>query len=168
MNIKLIDGIKGLEGELMENVAAKGILSAICGSFCYIFGSWDVYLQVLLIFIVIDIMTGFMASYAVGTEISAKKMRLGGFRKVSMLLLVAVAFQLDKMLGVTYLRYAMVVYSILTEVISIFKNVDAYGTGVPTFLKNLIRTLLNKIDKGDINIKTDITEKDDVDDDEAM
>jgi len=142
------DKIKDYGGSIMDYVVGKSVVSSILACLGFLFGGWDILLQIFLVVMLIDILTGFMASYASGVEITSKKMYLGGFKKLSMWLLIIVAVMVDTMLGLTYIRFLVVIYNICTEILSIFDNVDKLGTGVPSFVKDLIKSVLNKVNEG--------------------
>jgi toxin secretion/phage lysis holin len=108
----------------------------------YIFGSLDAMLAALLIFIVIDFVSGFIKAW-VKKEFESSKFYIGGVKKIGILAIVAVATQLDRLvLGDNIiLRNITVSYYIANEAFSILENYGGLGLPLPAVLKNSIKKL---------------------------
>jgi toxin secretion/phage lysis holin len=112
---------------------ASAMLGAVLA---HIFGEMDAMLATLLIFIVIDFISGFIRSWAKG-EFESRVFYLGGVKKVGILAIVAVATQLDRLMlgGGALLRGATILYYCANEAFSIIEN---YGEiGLPLICKYL-------------------------------
>lgn len=126
-----------------------GLLASLLGGFDYI-------LKALLIIIVIDFLTGIVSAGVFhkskyGNGISSNAMVKGAVRKIFTLVLVVIANVIDKILGIDYVRNAVVMYFIATEGISILENMVHMGVQIPSFLTNLLETFKEKSDEGKTN-----------------
>ncbi|KES26427.1 hypothetical protein HR60_14175 [Listeria monocytogenes] len=121
----------------MEVILKIGILGfgAIFG---YLFGEVDLLVKVLVCFIVADYISGLLASGYLG-ELSSKMGFKGIAKKIAILILVAIAHQLDLILGThNTTRDAVIFFYLANELISILENFVRMGMKVPEVLKNLI------------------------------
>lgn len=121
----------------------KGAISAILTFFIYWLGGWDIALQSLLVMIVIDYITGVSKAYVTATLNSSKGLK-GIVKKISLLMLVAVATVTDNLAGDTGLIRTLVIYYIVAnEGLSILENLGAMGIIVPQFLIDKLEKLKN-------------------------
>ncbi|EAG9729399.1 holin family protein [Listeria monocytogenes] len=121
----------------MEVILKIGILGfgAIFG---YLFGEVDLLVKVLVCFIVADYISGLLASGYLG-ELSSKMGFKGIAKKIAILILVAIAHQIDLILGThNTTRDAVIFFYLANELISILENIVRMGMKVPEVLKNLI------------------------------
>ena len=125
----------------------KLFYAGLCGLFSYIFGGMDTLMSILLIFIVIDFISGFIKAWA-NKEFSSSVFYVGGVKKIGILLIVVVATQLDLLVlgGTVILRTAAISYYIANEGFSILENWGQLGLPLPKALKNALIKL-----KGDDN-----------------
>jgi len=134
-----------------------GLLTAlgIVGSaFVQKLGGWDTALQTLVLFMMVDYLTGLVVA---GVFKKSKKSPNGklesqaGFkglcRKGMILLIVLVAAQLDAMTGTDFIRYAVIIAYVANEAISIIENAGYMGLDIPAPLSKAIDSLTNKEDK---------------------
>lgn len=117
-------------------------ITAICTFGSYIFGGMDAIMSILLIFICIDFLSGFIKAWAL-KEFDSSKFYIGGVKKFGILLIVAVATQLDTIiLGETViLRTVAISYYIANEGFSIIENWGALGLPLPKALKDALAKL---------------------------
>jgi toxin secretion/phage lysis holin len=120
----------------------KYLYGGITSFFAYIFGGMDSLMAVLLILIVIDLISGFIKAW-VNKEFKSSKFYMGGVKKVGILLIVALATQLDTlMVGETVVfRVAAITYYIANEGFSILENWGALGLPLPKQLRNALAKL---------------------------
>ncbi|EAD5426062.1 holin family protein [Listeria monocytogenes] len=121
----------------MEVILKIGILGfgAIFG---YLFGEVDLLVKVLVCVIVADYISGLLASGYLG-ELSSKMGFKGIAKKIAILILVAIAHQIDLILGThNTTRDAVIFFYLANELISILENFVRMGMKVPEVLKNLI------------------------------
>ncbi|EKZ4054112.1 holin family protein [Listeria monocytogenes] len=121
----------------MEVILKIGILG-FGVIFGYLFGEVDLLVKVLVCFIVADYISGLLASGYLG-ELSSKMGFKGIAKKIAILILVAIAHQIDLILGThNTTRDAVIFFYLANELISILENFVRMGMKVPEVLKNLI------------------------------
>jgi toxin secretion/phage lysis holin len=113
----------------------------------YMFGGAFPLLGALLFFTVLDYVTGFTASWLEG-KLSSKVGMKGIPKKVLIFVIVAVAHQIDTMIGGDghFFRDATIFFYITNELISIIENSGRIGLPVPAVIKKAVEVLK---DKGD-------------------
>ncbi len=124
----------------------------IVGSFlASLFGGWSAGLTTLLIFMLIDYVTGLICAgvfhKSQKTQSGALESRAGfkGLcRKGTILLIVLVGYRLDIAIGTTYIRDAVCIAFIANETISIIENAGLMGIPIPAVLTKAIDVLKNK------------------------
>jgi toxin secretion/phage lysis holin len=128
---------------------AAAFFGAITG---YFFGGWTAVMNVLLVFVIIDFVTGWAAAWIRG-ELRSMKGYIGIAKKVGIFLLVTVAHLIDTILGdMHYLRDAVVFFYIVNELLSIIENYGKMGFTVPEALIKAVSVLQEKAGgKGDKN-----------------
>ena len=124
------------------------ILSAIGGWIGYFVGGCDGLIYALIVFVVIDYLTGVMCAIAdksLSSEIGFK----GICRKVLIFLLVGIANILDvNVIGTgSALRTAIIFFYISNEGISLLENAAHLGLPVPEKIKTVLEQLHDRSDK---------------------
>lgn len=124
-----------------------------------LYGSVNDELKTLLILILIDIICGLITAAifkrSPKTEsggLSSNEMRKGVYKKIGILLIVAVAHQIDVTLHINYIMYACEVALIAEEILSIIESAGLIGIPIPSVIKNsidLLNSKVNDILKGD-------------------
>lgn len=136
-------------------IAAFGVIGSAIASF---FGGWAEAMTTLIIFMIIDYVTGIVTAgvfkKSTKTDTGALESRAGLkgiFRKIGMLCIVAVAFRIDLTMntGGTFLRDAVIITLCVNEGISIIENIGLMGVPIPKVLKNAIDVLKKKSEKED-------------------
>lgn len=130
------------------------IIAGTLGSFiASLFGGWSTALTTLLIFILIDYVTGLVVAgvfhKSPKTKTGALESRAGLkglIRKCTMLLFVLVGHRLDIAFGASYIRDAVCIAFILNELISIVENAGLMGIPIPAAITNAIDILKEKND----------------------
>lgn len=127
--------------------AAGMVGSAIAAAF----GGWDQALITLIIFMVIDYISGLAVA---GIFHNSKKSENGTLesragwkglcRKCVTLLFVLIAYRLDLAIGVNYIRNAVIIGFMANELISIVENAGLMGVPLPGVIQNAIEVLTNK------------------------
>ena len=130
----------------------KMFYAGLCGLISYIFGGMDTLLSILLMFIVIDFISGFVKAWA-KKEFSSSVFYVGGVKKIGILLIVVVAAQMDQLIlgGTVVLRTAAISYYIANEGFSILENWGTLGLPLPKALKNALAKLQDKTGEDDQN-----------------
>jgi toxin secretion/phage lysis holin len=131
-------------------IVGAGVFGAIIAS---AFGGWDTALQALVVFMIIDYITGITAAFFKKDKkgetagLSSRRMLKGFIKKGIMLLIVLVGVQIDHLLGTDFVRYAVIFAFIANELVSILENACVIGiTDVPV-LKKIVAFLNEKGDK---------------------
>lgn len=111
----------------------------------YLFGGWSILLQVLVIFIIIDYILGVFVA-AMYSELNSKVGFRGIAKKVMILVLVAVAYSIDRITAGdgTFIRDAVIFFYIANELLSILETVGKTNLPIPTVLKRAVETLNHK------------------------
>lgn len=120
------------------------------------FGGWDEALVTLIIFMVIDYLSGLIVA---GVFHNSKKTETGTLesragwkglcRKCVTLLFVLIAYRLDLAIGVNYIRNAVIIGFMANELISIVENAGLMGIPLPTVIQNAIDILTKKAGEGE-------------------
>lgn len=106
-------------------------------------GGWDPALEMLFLLVVIDYVTGVIAS--VKTKgLDSKRGFQGGIRKVIIFIVVAFSNLLDGAMQTSPLLRSMVIFGYAAnEGLSIIENIDrmGYGTHIPLFIRRKLERL---------------------------
>lgn len=107
--------------------------------FTALFGSWDLALQILIIFMVLDYATGVIRG-AVNKELSSNTGLKGLARKGIILVVLIVAVSLDRLMntGTWVFRTLVAYFYIANEGLSIIENSAALGLPIPSKLKEML------------------------------
>ena len=116
-------------------------------------GGWDTGLQTLFVFMAIDYISGlslagiFKKSKKSDTGALSSKCSWQGLAKKGMqLLIVMIAYRLDIMLGINFVRTAVIIAFISNELISITENAGLMGIPIPDAVSKAI-DILNREEK---------------------
>ena len=116
--------------KVLQNL--KLIVSGIGTILTWLFGSWDTALGILILFMVLDYLTGLIKGY-VTKELSSNIGLHGLARKSIILIVLIVAVALDRLLenGNWLFRTLVAYFYIANEGLSILENCGALGLPVP-------------------------------------
>lgn len=130
--------------EFLTHFASATVLTSVV----YIFGGWDVALQCLLIFVVIDYVTG-MIKAGIRKEWNSTLGFKGILKKIGILTLIAVAAQIDVLTNMNgVVRTLVIYYFVANEGLSILENLAQSGVPIPEFLKSKLIKLKEDSDNG--------------------
>lgn len=126
-------------------------IGVVGGVIATAFGGWDEALVTLIIFMVIDYLSGLLVAgvfhNSKKTESGALESRAGWkglCRKCVTLLFVLIAYRLDLAIGVNYIRDAVIIGFMANELISIVENAGLMGIPLPAVIQNAIDVLTKK------------------------
>lgn len=118
------------------------------------FGGWDSFLKALVMFMTVDYITGMTVALVFH---KSQKTKSGGassqvgykgiVKKISMLLLVALAVRVDEISGTHYIRNATIFFFLGNEGLSVIENIGLMGVEFPEFLKKALEELRTKSNK---------------------
>lgn len=136
----------------MKNAICTAV--GIVGSFiANLFGGWDAALTTLVIFMGIDYISGVIvaAVFHKSTKTASGTLKsAAGFeglcRKGMALLIVLIGHRLDLIIGVAYIREALIIGFIANETISIVENAGLMGLPLPAVITKAIDVLTQKAD----------------------
>ena len=138
---------------MMKNVICAGA-GTFGGVIAYLLGGWEAALQTLLLFMVMDYITGLLNA-AIFKKSS--KTETGGLssaicfeglvKKCIVLILVLMAHRLDVVLELTYIRDGVCVAFMVNEAISIIENAGEMGVPIPEIIRKAIDLLKKKGEK---------------------
>ena len=132
----------------MNKYIINGLIGGLSILIDFLFGGFSMVLQVLLILMIFDYLTGLLTALSSKSRktASGKLSSKAGFRglckKVVILIICAVAFQLDKILNANNMLFIGVsCFYCSNEVLSIIENAIVLNIPVPNKLKNAIEDL---------------------------
>lgn len=106
----------------------------------WLVGGYDTMMIVLLLFMIIDYLSGIMCAIVrkeVSSEIGAK----GIFKKIMIILLVGITNLLGIAINIEGLRYIVISFYLANEGISIIENAAILGLPVPQKVKDVLEQL---------------------------
>lgn len=125
--------------------AAIGVLAVIGSAVAEALGGWDMALQVLIGFMVIDYATGWLVAavwHKSGKSKSGALSSDAGFKglvkKCVVLAVVWMGAMLDRVTGGNVVRTAVCMFFIANEGLSILENTAIMGVPYPAFVKNML------------------------------
>ena len=138
----------------MKNVVL-GVLATAGSVIAQALGGWDMALKVLIWFMVLDYVTGWLVA-AVGHKSSKSETGAlasnagfkGLIKKCMILALVWMAAMLDRVTGSDFVRTAVCLFFIANEGLSILENTAIMGVPYPAFVKNMLDAMKQAGDEG--------------------
>jgi len=111
----------------------------------FVFGGWDLLVLILVYAVVIDYITGIIASALEG-KLSSQVGFRGIAKKVLIFCVVALSHLVDLLInqGNHLVRNATIFFYLVNEFVSIIENVSRTGIPIPSFLRKAIRLLKNR------------------------
>lgn len=130
---------------MKQTILATGA-AAGAGLLTTLLGGWDAALEVLLIFILMDYVTGVISAVRTRTLRSAIGYS-GIMRKAAIFLVLILAVQLDRIAGTQgFFRLSTVFFFAANEGLSILENVQEMGVKLPAFLTRSLEKLRDQHD----------------------
>ncbi|GAA0379054.1 phage holin family protein [Bacillus horti] len=127
----------------METIL-KVIVGFTGASISYLWGEWTALLNVLFVLVIIDYISGLVASGFEG-KISSNTGMKGIAKKVFIFAIVAIAHLVDTALGESHLfRDAAIFFYIANELISIIENGGRMGVPIPPGIQKAVEVLKRK------------------------
>ncbi|MFL0372639.1 phage holin family protein [Paenibacillus amylolyticus] len=125
-------------------------IALMSSSVTYFFGGWSGVLGVLLVFVILDYLTGIVAAGMSG-KLESNVGMFGIARKVFIFAMVSVAHLVDGVLGDGHLfRDAVAFFYIANELLSIIENGGKLGAPIPPVIRQAIEVLKGKGGTGEL------------------
>lgn len=122
----------------------KGLVAVFGALSGYLFGGWGQLIQILLVLVIIDYITGIVAAGYDG-KLSSKVGFRGIAKKIMIFALVAVTHLIDQAIGQGHIfRDAAIYFYLANELLSILENAGKTGLPVPEQIKNAVDVLKGK------------------------
>ncbi|WP_035172644.1 phage holin family protein [Caldanaerobius polysaccharolyticus] len=128
----------------------KYAVATIGGLVTGFLGGWDAALKVLVLFVVLDYLTGLAAAYfekRLDSNIGFK----GITRKVLLFIPIGVAYYLDQLLGQQVIRSLAIWFYLANEGLSIIENLSKCGVPIPPAIMNALQQLKKRGESTDDN-----------------
>lgn len=128
------------------------IISAFGTMLINIIGKPTDELMILLLFMIIDLITGTLvsaiwhkSSKTKSGKLSSRAMFKGIVKKLLTLVVVVIAYQLDILLNIDMIRYIVIITLIIEEILSIIETITLTGFKVPTIISKSLDILERRI-----------------------
>lgn len=137
----------GIKNTLLALVAGIGSI------FAQWLGGWDAFLKTLVMFMLVDYITGIVAAFVFHKSgktkngaASSKECYKGIIKKMCMLALVGVSVGIDDLTGSNYIRSVTILFFLGNEGLSILENIGLMGLEYPQFVKTALEVIRERGD----------------------
>ena len=125
----------------MEKTTITLATAEVCTILYFLFGEFDIALQCLLVFIVLDYISGLIKAFCTKT-LSSKIGFKGIVKKVGILAIVALSVSLDRLGGNTgAIRTLVIYYFVANEGLSVLENLAEAGIPIPKSIKKALKNI---------------------------
>lgn len=123
----------------------NSIIAAVGTLFSVWLGGWDAILRALVLFMILDYLTGLLGAIK-SKSVNSEVMFWGGVRKGIILAVVAVAVMLDEMVGNTepIFRTLSIYFYLAREGVSVTENLGILGIPLPPAVTKVLAQLQEK------------------------
>lgn len=132
-------------GVLLDNVLVWIKLAAtlVGGTVTALLGGWDLMLQALVLFIVLDYITGLISAY-INKQLNSQVGFIGICKKILLFVPVVMAYTMDNLMGGEILRSLALWFFIANEGLSIAENLGKSGVKLPQALLTALQQMRDK------------------------
>jgi toxin secretion/phage lysis holin len=121
------------------------IVAGLGASVTWLWGGWSPMIQILITFVVVDYLSGLLASGVEG-KLNSRIGFKGIAKKVMIFVMVAVGHMLDNALGENHLiRDSVIFFYCANELLSIIENSGRIGLPVPETLTKAVDVLKGRV-----------------------
>lgn len=127
------------------------VIGAVGGVVVSAIGGWDASMQLLVLAMVIDYITGILvagvwhkSAKSANGALESRAGFKGLIRKGCIIAMVLIAHYMDMAIGVQYIRDALVIGFAANEIISILENLSLMGVQYPEVLKKALDIMSDK------------------------
>lgn len=134
----------------MKEPLTTTITAVGTGLLSSLLGGWDMALEILLIVMILDYITGVASAFHTKT-VSSSEGYLGILKKASIFAIVILAAQLDRLTGNAHslFRNCTAFFFVANDALSILENVGELDIPLPVFLRSTLVKLRDQGDKGE-------------------
>ena len=127
----------------------NALVAVVATFFTYVFGSWDLALQVLIVFMILDYGTGVLYAF-LNNQLNSEVGFKGLVKKMMILVVLIIGVMVDRILGNGnwVFRTLVAYFYIANEGISLLENVANIGIPIPNKMRNALEQL-NKDEEGE-------------------
>jgi toxin secretion/phage lysis holin len=129
----------------MKQLAANSGVAFVGSIGAYLFGGWSELLALFFFVVIVDYITGVLAAIT-EKNLSSSVGYKGLVKKFGMVIVVAMAYQLDKFTGTNVIMTGAIFFFVANELVSITENYGRIGLPLPPQIKNVIKILRDKND----------------------
>ena len=133
----------------LENFQVTAWFGVTAGVFTWLFGYHVDLLRTMVLFVVLDYLTGVISAGKRG-ELSAQVGYWGIVRKVGLFVVVVLAVQLDRITGQQLISLTTIYFLIANEGLSILDNLGELGVPIPLHIRKLLHSWQEKGEREDI------------------
>jgi toxin secretion/phage lysis holin len=126
----------------------KVVFALLGGAITAVLGGWDLVLQVLVMFVILDYVTGIIAAWY-EKKLDSRIGFRGIAKKILLFVPVAVGYWLDVLLGQEILRSLAIWFYLANEGLSMLENLGRCGVPILTPLKDALEQLKKRGEKVD-------------------
>lgn len=125
--------------------AHKLVGASFMTAITWMIGGWDLPLQVLMIAVIIDILSGIYKGWKKG-ELKSHRIREGLMTKSAYMLILILTYQFDMLVGnnTPVFRTLVAWVYIFTETVSVFENLYEVGVPIPKKLYEVLMVVKDK------------------------
>lgn len=118
------------------------MLIGVLGGFCsYLLGGWDILMVTIMMFMILDYITGMTASWITKTW-SSETGHKGLLKKGMIIVMIILSVRLDRLLGDDmFFRNIVTFFYVSNEGISIIENCGMLGLPIPHKIKDVLEQL---------------------------
>ena len=136
----------------MNGVTTKNLFLATIAGIGSVFtqwlGGWDIFLKTLIVFMVVDYITGIAVAFifhksdkTTNGGASSRECYKGIVKKMCILALVGVSVSVDNLAGSNYIRSATIFFFLGNEGLSVLENIGLMGMKYPSFIKKALEVI---------------------------
>lgn len=121
-------------------------------------GGWDDPMKILVALMLVDYLTGVMVAAVWNNSpksstgaLDSKAGFKGLLKKGVIVLVVWIGVMLDKSMGTSYIRTALILFFVGNEGLSLLENLGLMGVPFPAFLQRALEALREQGDRGESN-----------------
>ncbi len=123
----------------------KWLFACLGAGLSWLLGGWDMAIQILIIFVVFDYITGLCAAWR-EKNLDSSVGAYGIAKKILLFIPIAIGFWLDQFTGQEILRNIAIFFYMANEALSVTENLGRCGVAIPPALLEALQQLKGKAD----------------------